>query len=916
MNKFRKPLSYLTSAMMILSLSTPVFAAGTGIASGTQKAYVVGDDWGCGVTKTIMTLDKTIDTESVGPSDFAVEQVVNRTEESGGTVSQRTVVDAYTSDKNGNKVATDSKYVTVEMAISPSEGSPIIWSMSAFRNNWANPYELNVSIVEGQNITSGAETINELDVEPVIDVAGDGKICPQLDGFSFGEGYKSLQFTDEYGTISYSLYTPAKDNHKNALVIWNHGIGETGEDVQIDLLGNEVTALGGDEFQSVMDGAYVLVPQRRRGTNVETVYNLAKKLIAENSDIDANRVIVGGCSAGGGATLQMIYAHPEFYAAAYPICPAGAANQTYLDNAEKLKDLPVWFIHAKNDGTVKYSGTETLMKALKDAGVEVHLSAFDDVHDTTGRFKNEDGTPYQYDGHWSWTYFDNNECYDENGVNLWRWMAKQNRNAVVATGTQKAFVVGDDWGCGVTKAIMTLDQTIDPASVAAGDFRVEQVLNGQDENEAVRTILDAYTSDKNGNKVTTNSKYVTVEMAISPSEGSPIVWSMKTWRNNWANPYELHVNIVNGETITSGDKEINTLDVQPKIDVAGDGKICPQLDGFSFGEGYKSLQFTDEYGTISYSLYTPAKDNHKNALVIWNHGIGETGEDVQIDLLGNEVTALGGDEFQSVMDGAYVLVPQRRRGTNVETVYNLAKKLIAENSDIDANRVIVGGCSAGGGATLQMIYAHPEFYAAAYPICPAGAANQTYLDNAEKLKDLPVWFIHAKNDGTVKYSGTETLMKALKDAGVEVHLSAFDDVHDTTGRFKNEDGTPYQYDGHWSWTYFDNNECYDENGVNLWRWMAKQNRNAVVATGTQKAFVVGDDWGCGVTKTIITLDKTIDPASVAAGDFKVEQVLNGQDKKATTRTILDAYTSDKNGNKVNKKSNIITIEMAISPSEG
>lgn len=44
MNKLGKSLSCVTSAMMILSLSTPVFAAGTGIATGTQKAYVTGDD--------------------------------------------------------------------------------------------------------------------------------------------------------------------------------------------------------------------------------------------------------------------------------------------------------------------------------------------------------------------------------------------------------------------------------------------------------------------------------------------------------------------------------------------------------------------------------------------------------------------------------------------------------------------------------------------------------------------------------------------------------------------------------------------------------------------------------------------------------------------------------------------------------
>ena len=48
---------------------------------------------------------------------------------------------------------------------------------------------------------------------------------------------------------------------------------------------------------------------------------------------------------------------------------------------------------------------------------------------------------------WSWTYFDNNECYDENGVNLWQWMSVQTKaDKVIASGSQKAYIIGDDWG--------------------------------------------------------------------------------------------------------------------------------------------------------------------------------------------------------------------------------------------------------------------------------------------------------------------------------------------------------------------------------------------------------------------------------------------------------------------------------------
>ncbi len=53
---------------------------------------------------------------------------------------------------------------------------------------------------------------------------------------------------------------------------------------------------------------------------------------------------------------------------------------------------------------------------------------FADVHDTSGMYKNEDGTPYQYTGHWSWPYFFNNECVDDTtGENLWTWLGRQSK---------------------------------------------------------------------------------------------------------------------------------------------------------------------------------------------------------------------------------------------------------------------------------------------------------------------------------------------------------------------------------------------------------------------------------------------------------------------------------------------------------
>ena len=37
--------------------------------------------------------------------------------------------------------------------------------------------------------------------------------------------------------------------------------------------------------------------------------------------------------------------------------------------------------------------------------------------------------------------------YDENGVNLWQWMSVQTKaDKVIASGSQKAYIIGDDWG--------------------------------------------------------------------------------------------------------------------------------------------------------------------------------------------------------------------------------------------------------------------------------------------------------------------------------------------------------------------------------------------------------------------------------------------------------------------------------------
>ena len=422
------------------------------------------------------------------------------------------------------------------------------------------------------------------------------------------------------------------------------------------------------------------------------------------------------------------------------------------------------------------------------------------------------------------------------------------------TGTQKVVVVGDDWGPAVTTTIIHFNESIDASSVSADTFSVSE--NKESFNYAAlmdedfegdpaehiiatteRTVLDAYTCDEKGNK-TDSSEYVALELSYSPDEGNPFCYDVFTWKNTVCSPYELEVTLNDGQSLKSaGGDDISDIIIDSDIDLSLEGAIYPQLENVDLSGTY-----SDDKYTLTYGSYVPKEDGNKHPLVIWLHGAGEGGSQNEIAVLGNEVTSLYSDEFQDVMGGAYVLTPQTdtfwltynengdwqdNPGTDsvyLETLKGLIDEYVASNSNIDTNRIYIGGCSNGGYMTMDMIMSYPDYFAAAFPICEAYADSGITDAQITAIKDLPVWFVYAKNDTTVNPEDFEIpTINRLEAIGANVHSSVFDDVHDTTGRFTGEDGEAYQYMGHWSWLYFFNNQC-EEDGVNMWTWLAEQSK--------------------------------------------------------------------------------------------
>lgn len=400
--------------------------------SGEYKLVVEGFDWGPAVNKVILSLDKHVTTAKA--ADFAVFATRKSADgEIAGESSSgiRSVVFAYVSDSDGNR-ADSSNNVTLVLAVSPVQplGSPIQYFQGK-GNVWID-YKL--TIVDTK---SGKTWDTESD-----------RFMPLVDQYDLTGKFKY----SENLTMSYASFTPKMVKDKAALIIWLHGGGEGGTDPTIALLGNKAANYASNDIQQFFDGgAYVLVPQAptfwmqsaegmtRGQTN--DIYNeglmaLIKEYVKSNPKIDSSRIYVGGCSNGGYMSLKLILNHPDYFAAGFISALAYSAEFITDQEIQKIKNVPIWFVHSKDDNTTRPENTVVpVYKRLMEAGAKnVHFTYYDHVTDITGFYGGED---YRYPGHWSWIYVHANESrtdFDGSPVHvngrpatIMEWMAAQKK---------------------------------------------------------------------------------------------------------------------------------------------------------------------------------------------------------------------------------------------------------------------------------------------------------------------------------------------------------------------------------------------------------------------------------------------------------------------------------------------------------
>lgn len=199
--------------------------------------------------------------------------------------------------------------------------------------------------------------------------------------------------------ISYILDYPENAKGKVPLMVFLHGSGERGNDLEL------VKAHSPFTYKNLFpEPVAILAPQCPKEVwwDTEAVYYLIKE-IQEKYQIDDSRIMLTGLSMGGWGTLKLAMEHPELFSAVVPVC--APIDRLMKVRVSQYKDLPMKIYHGGNDDVVSPMNSIEIYQEIKKVNKNVELTIFpDDNHNS-----------------WDSTY---------SNPKLYEWMLTQKKNIV------------------------------------------------------------------------------------------------------------------------------------------------------------------------------------------------------------------------------------------------------------------------------------------------------------------------------------------------------------------------------------------------------------------------------------------------------------------------------------------------------
>ncbi|MFC7623069.1 alpha/beta hydrolase-fold protein [Microlunatus sp. GCM10028923] len=174
--------------------------------------------------------------------------------------------------------------------------------------------------------------------------------------------------TDE---LDYLIFTPARIPEPWPLLLFLHGSGERGDDLDlVTVHGPPKLAAEGGELP------YLLVAPQCPAESWWTWHQDALIALLDEVEaefpVDPSRIYLTGLSMGGIGSWELAIRHPGRFAALVPIC---GASQPWL--ARRLRDVPVRAFHNAHDESVPARGTSDMVAAVQQAGGQAEATIYD-----------------------------------------------------------------------------------------------------------------------------------------------------------------------------------------------------------------------------------------------------------------------------------------------------------------------------------------------------------------------------------------------------------------------------------------------------------------------------------------------------------------------------------------------------------
>ena len=176
--------------------------------------------------------------------------------------------------------------------------------------------------------------------------------------------------SDRYFNFGYVLNLPKDfdENKKYPLVIFLHGAGERGDDLDLASKHGYMRYVkeSGREYPFIF-----VAPQcpcnKYWGCFTESLIAFMD-YICETLPVDKDRVYLTGLSMGGTGTFMLAMADPDRFAAIAPICGSGIYWNAYM-----LTKIPVMMYHGDCDETVPITESISMLKKINSLGGNAQL---------------------------------------------------------------------------------------------------------------------------------------------------------------------------------------------------------------------------------------------------------------------------------------------------------------------------------------------------------------------------------------------------------------------------------------------------------------------------------------------------------------------------------------------------------------